>query len=160
MTWFELAQTAGNLLKARGESVCTAESCTGGLLMSALTDIEGSSAYCVGGIIAYSNAIKTAQLGVLEATLLTYGAVSEPTARQMALGAQQALHATYALSVTGIAGPGGGTPEKPVGLVYIGCATPNSVHVERFIWTGNRIENKQASVRQALALLISLLKES
>lgn len=141
-----------------GYTVATAESCTGGLIASRLTDIAGSSAYVLGGVVAYSNAVKTNLLNVRHGTLLAYGAVSEQTAHEMALGARALLGADLALSVTGIAGPGGGTPEKPVGLTYIGVGLPDgSVQVQRHIWEGNRIQNKEHSADAALRLLLGVL---
>ncbi len=153
-----LEQEIGQLLNQRGQTVCTAESCTGGLIASRITDIAGSSAYMLGGVVAYSNEVKQQLLNVQEETLITYGAVSEPTAREMALGARALFGADYALSVTGIAGPGGGTDEKPVGLTYIGLAGPAGlVIVERHIWQGDRIANKQSSATAALQLLLKTL---
>src|SRR5690606_7230882 len=115
MTDQSLEAQLGARLLARKLTICTAESCTGGLILSRMTDISGSSAYVLGGVVAYSNAIKQAVLHVREQTLLTYGAVSEQTAREMAQGAAALFGADLAISVTGIAGPGGGTAEKPVG---------------------------------------------
>lgn len=135
-------------------TVCVAESCTGGLIGHRLTNIPGSSAYMLGGIIAYANSAKQMILHVPESTLIAHGAVSEPTAREMAISARAMFGADYALSVTGIAGPGGGTAEKPVGLTYIGIALPEGeVIVERHIWQGDREANKHASASAALALL-------
>lgn len=160
-TLTHLAQQVGERLIQRGWWIGGAESCTGGLLISTLTDVPGSSRYVAGGIISYSNALKQALLGVSEDTLLTYGAVSEPTAREMALGALRRLNVDVALSVTGIAGPSGGTPEKPVGLVYVGAALRESnkerVVVRRYQWQGTREQNKFESVRAALALALELL---
>jgi nicotinamide-nucleotide amidase len=159
----ELAQQVGARLIQRGWWIGAAESCTGGLLISTLTDVPGSSRYVAGGIISYSNALKQALLGVYESTLFTYGAVSEPTAREMALGALHRLNVDIALSVTGIAGPSGGTPDKPVGLVYIGAALRESneerVVVRRYQWNGTRERNKRDSVRAALALVLELLPD-
>ncbi len=151
----EQSQRVGAALRARAASVCAAESCTGGLVLSALTDVAGSSDYVLGGVVAYSNAAKIALLGVPEATLLAHGAVSAPTAQAMAEGALRLFGATFALSVTGIAGPGGGTPEKPVGLVYVALASAQGVRVERFVWAGDRIANKRASAAAALELLLA-----
>lgn len=147
----------GAVLKARELTVCAAESCTGGLLLSRLTDISGSSAYVLGGVVSYSNEAKMKLLGVPEATLIAHGAVSPQTAEAMAMGARQLFEADYALSVTGIAGPGGGTPEKPVGLVYIGLAGSQGVKVERHVWQSDRIGNKVHSVDQALRMLLAVL---
>jgi len=152
-----LSAQVGQLLKQRQQTICAAESCTGGLLLSSLTDVSGSSAYVLGGIVSYSNAVKEQLLGVQSTTLLSYGAVSEQTAREMALGVRQLLGGNYALSVTGIAGPGGGTTTKPVGLVYIGLAFESDVIVRRYVWPEDRIGNKQLSVLAALHLLIATL---
>jgi PncC family amidohydrolase len=151
-----IAQQVGTLLRQHQRTVCTAESCTGGLIAHLLTDIPGSSDYLLGGIVAYSNTLKVQLLAVREQTLIAYGAVSAPTAREMAVGARMALGTDYALSVTGIAGPGGGTDLKPVGLTYIALAGPNGLLVvDRRIWSGNRVQNKQASAEAALYLLLS-----
>ncbi len=148
----------GERLATLGKTICTAESCTGGLIASRLTDISGSSRYVLGGIVAYSNAIKEAMLGVKTQTLIDHGAVSEATAGEMAIGARKRLGTDYALSVTGIAGPGGGTDEKPVGLTYIGLAgTEGILAVKRFVWQGNRLENKHDSADAALRLILEHL---
>lgn len=141
-------------LQAQGLTLGLAESCTGGLLVSTLTDVPGSSAVVMGGIVSYSNDLKERLLGVPQTTLAAYGAVSAETAEAMALGARERLRVDVALSVTGIAGPGGGTPEKPVGLVYIGIATAQGVRVERCQWQGDRSANKWASVHAALGLVL------
>jgi PncC family amidohydrolase len=151
----ELAQQAGEYLRDNRKTIAAAESCTGGLLMSYLTDVAGSSAYVMGGIVSYSNAAKQHLLGVQEATLLQFGAVSEQTAQEMALGIRQVLQTDIGISITGIAGPGGGTPEKPVGLVYIGLATADKVQVARYQWSSDRTGNKLASVAAALKLIMS-----
>jgi nicotinamide-nucleotide amidase len=154
-----LEATLGQRLRADGLTLCTAESCTGGLIASRLTDISGSSAYLLGGVVAYSNEAKSALLHVRQGTLIAYGAVSEPTAAEMATGARALFGTDYALSVTGIAGPGGGTPEKPVGLTYIGLASADGVQVRRFVWEGDRLENKRQSADAALQLLLDALDQ-
>ncbi len=126
-----LQQAVVNELTARNQRVATAESCTGGLISKCLTDIAGSSQVFAGGICAYTNEVKTALLGVQAETLARYSAVSEQTAREMAEGARQRLHTDYAVSTTGIAGPSGGTPEQPVGLVYLAIAGPQGTQVEK-----------------------------
>jgi PncC family amidohydrolase len=153
-----LEVAVGEHLHRIGRTVVTAESCTGGLVAHRLTEVAGSSAYVLGGIVAYSNAVKEALLGVDPATLEQYGAVSEPVAAQMALGARRRLKSDYAVSVTGIAGPGGATHDKPVGLTYIGVVGPdNTPIVERHVWTFDRSGNKAASAEAALRLLLTLL---
>ncbi len=150
-----LSQQVGAALQAGGCTVCAAESCTGGLVLSTLTDLAGSSAYVLGGFVTYSNQAKMRFLDVRETTLIEHGAVSQPTAAEMAGGAQKIFDSDFALSVTGIAGPGGATVDKPVGLTYIGLAGRGGIlKVERHIWAGDRIENKQFSVAAALKLLL------
>jgi PncC family amidohydrolase len=148
----------GPLLRAQGITVATAESCTGGLIGSLLTDISGSSDYYLGGVIAYSNQVKQALLGVQAKTLSIAGAVSQETAIQMAHGARRLLGTDYALSVTGIAGPTGGTPGKPVGLVYIALAGPDIERCERHVWDEDRLSNKMRSARRAIQMLIEHLE--
>lgn len=155
-----LSRRVGAALLASGVTVCAAESCTGGLILSTLTDCAGSSAYVEGGVVSYSNEAKMRLLGVREETLIAQGAVSEETAAEMARGARALLGADYALSVTGIAGPGGGTAEKPVGLTFIGLAGPAGLlRVERRVWERDRMENKVASVEAALRLLLGALAD-
>ena len=152
------AKTVGQLLGAHGQTLSTAESCTGGLIGDAITDIPGSSDYYRGGVIAYANEAKQNVLGVRPGTLAVLGAVSEETALQMARGARGLFGTDYALSVTGIAGPGGGTRQKPVGLVYIALVGPNVERAERHVWEGDRRANKRASARRALQMLIEHLR--
>lgn len=154
-----LEAIVGQRLTKVGKTVGTAESCTGGLIASRLTDISGSSRYVLGGVIVYSNAMKQKLLGVKETTLTQYGAVSEQTASEMALGARELLGVDFALSVTGIAGPGGGTDDKPVGLTYIGIAGADDLlEVRRFVWDQDRIRNKFLSADAALQLLMDHLE--
>jgi nicotinamide-nucleotide amidase len=148
-----LAKILGDLLKTRDLSICAAESCTGGLFLSMLTDVAGSSAYVWGGVVTYSNEAKQQLVNVQEQTLIAYGAVSEATAGEMAQGVRRLIGADIGLSVTGIAGPGGGTAEKPVGLVFIGLATKSGVQVRRYQWGGNRVQNKALSVEAALSFV-------
>lgn len=152
-----LADAVGRALRARGLMIGTAESCTGGLLAGALTAIPGSSEYVKGGVVAYSNEVKRLLLGVQEETLESHGAVSEPTAREMAEGVCTRLSVDVGVGITGVAGPGGGSPDKPVGLVYIGVATPGSTRVRRDVWPGTRAEIRAASVLAALELILSTL---
>lgn len=141
------------LLKEKGMTVTTAESCTGGLLAGRIMNVAGASAVYQEGYITYSNRAKEKLLGVSEETLRTYGAVSAETAAQMAEGAAKAAEADAALAVTGIAGPGGGSSEKPVGLVYVGCFVKGRVRTEEFIFTGNREKNRDYAVVRALTVL-------
>jgi PncC family amidohydrolase len=154
----EPAEIVGPLLRARGATVATAESCTGGLIGSLLTDVSGSSDYYLGGVISYSNEVKQDVLGVRADTLATVGAVSRETALQMAHGARRLLRADCALAVTGIAGPTGGTPAKPVGLVYIALVGPDVERCERHVWDGDRVDNKRRTAQRALQMLIEYLE--
>lgn len=154
----DLHKIAAELLTARGRSVAVAESCTGGLLGSLLTDVPGSSAYFLGGVVAYDDSLKTSLLDVPPSLIRQYGAVSAECALQMARGVRGITGADLALSITGIAGPTGGTDEKPVGTTYIALAGPGAEKVERFHWRGDRIENKWASVQAALSMLIGYLE--
>ncbi len=136
-------------------TVATAESCTGGLVAHELTEIAGSSGYFVGAIVAYADATKHAALGVPTELIERHGAVSAQVARAMAEGARRALGADIAVSVTGIAGPSGGTEAKPVGLTYVGVDGPAGCEVRRYAWTADRSANKRSSAAAALELLIS-----
>lgn len=142
-------------LTAKGWTLGTAESCTGGLIGDEITNRAGSSAYFMGGVMSYDNRIKRDVLGVREETLQTAGAVSELCALEMARGARRLLGVDVAVSATGIAGPGGGTDDKPVGLVYLGISTPEMEKVEKHIWTRDRIGNKRATADAALKLLVA-----
>ncbi len=156
----QLESEVGRLLTERGWTVSTAESCTGGLISHLLTNVSGSSNYVAGGVVAYSNQIKERVLGVSHETLVEHGAVSEPTARQMARGARRLFHTDVALSATGIAGPTGGTPDKPVGLVYIALSARDAERCERHVWQGDRLTNKEQSARAALRMLLEYLEPS
>ncbi len=140
-----LAEQLGKRLKERELTIAVAESCTGGLLASRITDVPGSSAYFRGGIIAYQNDVKERLLAVPAQVLADVGAVSEQTARAMAHGVRGLLKSDIGVSITGIAGPGGGRPDKPVGLVYIAVESPTAKRCERFLWRGSRRENRQRS---------------
>lgn len=150
-----LAGVVGALLRDRGESLATAESCTGGSLGGELTAISGSSAWYRGGWVTYSNAMKAAQLGVPADLIESVGAVSSPVAEAMARGALQRSQADYALSVTGIAGPDGGSDQKPVGTVFIGLAASSteSIEVRHFVFSGDRAGVRQRTVLAALQML-------
>lgn len=154
-----LETQVGALLRSMGWTICTAESCTGGLVAHRLTNVSGSSAYVSGGVVAYSNAIKQSILHVRQGTLIAHGAVSEQTAAEMATNARTIFGTNLAISVTGIAGPDGGSKEKPVGLTYIGLAGPgDKVSVSRHVWDGDREANKNASAEAALTLVLNLLR--
>ncbi|HMB34146.1 MAG TPA: nicotinamide-nucleotide amidohydrolase family protein [Methylomirabilota bacterium] len=148
-----LETVVGRLLLARGFTVSVAESCTGGLLGNRLTNIAGSSRYIERGVIVYSNRAKEELLGVPEPLLRAHGAVSEPVARAMAEGVCRISGSPCGLAVTGIAGPDGGSAEKPVGTVYIGCATPEGIEVRRCRFDGDRVAIKWQSSQTALDML-------
>jgi PncC family amidohydrolase len=144
---------------AAGWTVATAESCTGGLVAHAITQVPGSSTYFAGGVVAYSDAVKVAQLGVPQAVLDAHGAVSAQVARAMAEGARGRFGVDLAVSVTGIAGPDGGSAAKPVGLTYIAVASAAGTEVRRVIWTGDRCANKISSAGVALEMLLAAVAE-
>jgi len=148
-----LVEAVGRLLLARGMTVAVAESCTGGLVMHGLTNVPGSSRYFLGGVVAYANEVKVRVLDVPEETMAAHGAVSAETACAMAGGVRRLLGADVALAVTGIAGPTGGTPDKPVGLTYIALATTETTLWREYRWVGRRLHNKEASAEAALKLL-------
>lgn len=148
----DLAVALGNELSRRGKTLALAESCTGGLIGKRLTDAAGASTFVLGGVVAYSNSIKERLLGVRPDTLAAHGAVSGETATEMAKGARRAFNADYAVSVTGIAGPGGGTPEKPVGTVWIGIAGADLLDARRLLLRGDREEVRERAAQAALAL--------
>ncbi len=149
-----LAAELLNMSKERGFTVATVESCTGGLVCGALTAIGGSSIMVQGGLITYANEAKVALAGVPVALLEKHGAVSEPVARAMAEGGRRRLNASFAVSITGVAGPGGGSVEKPVGLVHFACAgASGSHHRERRFGELSRDEIRRLSVLEALDLL-------
>ena len=150
----------GRRLKALASTVATAESCTGGGLGWRLTARPGSSAYFIGGIIAYDNAVKVCLLGVRPSTLARHGAVSGPVAAEMALGVRRRLKAGYGVSVTGIAGPDGGTVQKPVGTVFIGIADSLGCCVEQFQFDGGRAAVRRAAVDAGLSMLADRLRRS
>ena len=148
-----VAENLVELLKARGLTCATAESCTGGGVGSAITAVPGSSAVFAGGVISYSNDVKQDVLGVSPETLATVGAVSSETAAQMADGVRKLLKADLAVSLTGIAGPDGGSAEKPVGLVWFGLATKDGVRTEKAIFRGDRAQVRAQAVTHALGML-------
>jgi nicotinamide-nucleotide amidase len=153
-----LEARVGAALRGKSWTGGAAESCTGGLVMHRLTNIAGSSDYVLGGVVAYSNQVKQAILKVKQGTLIAHGAVSEQTASEMVLGLKTLFKVDVAVSITGIAGPGGGTPEKPVGLTFIGIAAPGDIlNVQRHVWSGDREAVKAASAEAALQLILDTL---
>ena len=149
----DLETTVGGLLRAAGATVATAESCTGGLLAARLTEVPGSSEYFLGGVVAYANEVKEGLLGVSAADLAAAGAVSEPVARALAAGARRVLGAGYGLGVTGVAGPGGGSDDKPVGTVHLALATPVDVHHRAVRFPGDRQRVRWQATQLALEML-------
>ncbi len=148
-----LASALGNRLKEQGLTLATAESCTGGLVGELLTDVPGSSAYYLGGVVSYANSAKIALLGVEPGLLERHGAVSREVAEAMALGARTRLGASIAVAITGIAGPDGGTPEKPVGTVWIGIASQRGVRAERYLLGRERPYIRQRAANTALEMV-------
>jgi PncC family amidohydrolase len=160
-----IEELAARTLTARGLTLALAESCTGGLVAHRVTNVPGSSAFFLGGVVAYANQAKVDLLAVRPETLAAHGAVSEETAREMAQGARARFGADVALSVTGIAGPTGGTQEKPVGLVYVALAGPDAGRCLRHVWqteegaTLGRLAIKERSAEAVLQLLVDFLQE-
>ncbi|MCH7976662.1 MAG: nicotinamide-nucleotide amidohydrolase family protein, partial [Bacteroidetes bacterium] len=143
----------GDMLVVRGLTIAVAESCTGGSVASRITRVPGSSGYFLGGVVAYDNRVKIRQLGVSEADLEEHGAVGEPVVRQMAEGVRIALGADIGVATTGIAGPDGGTPEKPVGTVWLGYADAQSTYAVRLQLSRDRVINIRLSTTAALNLV-------
>ena len=143
----------------RGMTVAVAESCTGGLLGTALTERPGSSAYFLGGIQAYANSVKEQLLGVSHETLLSFGAVSEEVASEMALGVQRLTGSDWALSTTGISGPDGGFEEKPVGTVWVSVADSAGVYSQKLLLDGDRSNVRNHTVLEALSMLLERLSD-
>lgn len=154
-----LGEQLGRILSENKQSIALAESCTGGSIAAALTDIPGSSAYFGYGIVSYSNKAKVKILGVSEETLVRYGAVSCQTAMEMAEGVRRLSGADYGLSVTGIAGPGGGTEIKPVGLIYVGFSCAKSTVWSELRLNGTRQDIRKATVKSALWLAVEKITE-
>ena len=151
-------ETVGQLLVEQQLTLGVAESCTGGLITHRLTNVPGSSNYLLGGVVAYAYDVKERVLNVRHDTLYEHGAVSRETALEMARGARRLLGSDVAIAVTGIAGPSGGTPEKPVGLVYVALSARDFERCERYVWSGNRLQNKQQSSQAALEMLCEYLE--
>jgi len=152
-----LEGVVGELLRKKGATLAVAESCTGGLLGSRITDVSGSSDYFNRGIVAYSNVAKIEELGVPQELIEKHGAVSPEVAKAMAEGVRRLSRADYGIGITGVAGPTGGTPEKPVGLVYVGVASEEGTKVERCLFLDSRKKIKFQSTQKALYLLRDLL---
>ena len=155
----QLAARLGAALRAAGKTIACAESCTGGLVTSRLTDIPGSSDYVMGSIVSYTNDIKERLVGVRHETLAAHGAVSPETAREMADGIRRVIRTDLGLGITGIAGPGGGPAAKPVRLVYIAVSSEKGTRVTENHFSGTRTEVKQQTSDAALALALDALTE-
>lgn len=153
-----LAQSLKEHALSAKVTIATAESCTGGLIGGAITSMPGSSEYFLGGIISYANSVKSGVLGVPQSVLDTVGAVSRECAEAMANGASRVVHADIAVAVTGIAGPDGGSAEKPVGTVWFGLKTPKGTTTELKVFSGNRDSVREQTVINALKLLIAAAK--
>lgn len=150
-------KNTAKILTEKGLTLALAESCTGGLLGSKFTAISGATSFFLGGIISYANEVKITQLGVKASTLETHGAVSLETATEMAKGARKNLKSDYAISITGIAGPGGGTPDKPVGLVYLAVSSKDKTATEKFLFEGDRDNIREQACAEAVKMLIKEL---
>ena len=155
----ELEVVIGELLRQHGWRLAVAESCTGGLIGHRLTNVPGSSTYYMGSVTAYAYEAKVRMLNVRWETLEKYGAVSQQTVLEMARGVRRALAADVGLAVTGIAGPGGATPEKPVGLTWIGLSTHDEEQSQHYVWDGSRLANKEYSADAALEMLAAFLRQ-
>ena len=153
-----LETLVGRRLTTREATLATAESCTGGLIAHRITNVSGASGYYLGGVVSYSNDVKVRELGVSADDLAAHGAVSEPVARQMAEGVRARFGADYAVAVTGIAGPTGGTEEKPVGLVFIAVAGGDGTRVTCSQFTGARKAIKEQTAQAALQALWDILE--
>jgi nicotinamide-nucleotide amidase len=152
-----LAAALGELLLKRGETIATAESCTGGYIAHLITKVAGSSAYYKGSILSYANEVKVNELDVKQQDLDAFGAVSEQVVEQMALGVQQKMKTDYAIATSGIAGPEGGSDEKPVGTVWIALATPEGVISKKYIFGKQREVNIERASITALGMLVKEL---
>ena len=152
-----ILKNVSDQLRKNNLTVATAESCTGGLLAHLLTNISGSSEYFEIGVITYSNKSKMELLGIPQETIKEYGAVSKQTAKAMAIGIKEQANVDIGISTTGIAGPTGGTKEKPVGLVYIGIATSRKTEVKRFLFSKDRLQNKEKTCYKALEFLLETI---
>lgn len=147
------------ILTKKQYKITTAESCTGGLVAATIVNVSGASEVFQVGFVTYANEAKEKELGVKSETLQTYGAVSEKTAKEMAIGCAAHAKAQVGISTTGIAGPGGGTAEKPVGLVYIGCAVRSNVYVEKNVFSGDRQQVRRQAADRAIGFALECIKK-
>ena len=147
------------ILTKKQYKITTAESCTGGLVAATIVNVSGASEVFQAGFVTYANEAKEKELGVKSETLQTYGAVSEKTAKEMAIGCAAHAKAQGGISTTGIAGPGGGTAEKPVGLVYIGCAVRSNVYVEKNVFSGDRQQVRRQAADRAIGFALECIKK-
>lgn len=147
------------ILTKKQYKITTAESCTGGLVAATIVNVSGASEVFQAGFVTYANEAKEKELGVKSETLKTYGAVSEKTAKEMAIGCAAHAKAQVGISTTGIAGPGGGTAEKPVGLVYIGCAVRSNVYVEKNVFSGDRQQVRRQAADRAIGFALECIKK-
>ena len=154
-----LPELVAHIMRNAGKTLASDESCTGGAIASKLTALAGASDYFLGGVVSYSNEVKEKALGVQHSILLAHGAVSEETVREMVTGVRNRLGSDYAVATTGIAGPGGGTPDKPVGTVWIGIATPKQVIAKKMHFTGRREQVIERTCNEVYASLIRIVKE-
>jgi nicotinamide-nucleotide amidase len=154
MTMKPIAEIVGKLLVAKQQTIACAESCTGGLLTSMLTDVAGSSAYVMGSVVSYTNSIKERLVGVNPATIAAHTEISAETAGEMAEGIRQLIGTDLGVGITGLAGPGGGTKVRPVGLVYIAVTGDKGTKVRENRFQGNRVEIKQQSAEMALQMIV------
>lgn len=152
-----IEEEVGKLLKDKGLTISVAESCTGGLVQKLITDIPGSSNYFIGGVVAYSNKLKEKLVKVKKSTLEKYGAVSEEVANELSIGIRKITGSDIGVGITGIAGPTGDTPTKPIGLVYIGIANKDKSFVKKFIFKGDRKKIREQASYNALLLVKNLL---
>ena len=152
-----LAERVGAACRTRPATIATVESCTGGLVGHWITEVPGSSDYFRGGLLTYGDDVKTSLADVPPELLAAHGAVSAQVAVAMAIGGRRRLGADLAVAITGVAGPGGGSDAKPVGLTYVAVADADGEAVQRFLWTGDRSANKVASAEAALRLLLDRL---
>ena len=154
-----LAELVALRMKQCSKTLSVAESCSGGIIASSITSMAGASEYFKGGVVAYSNEVKQLMLGVQENTLMQYGAVSEETVKEMVCGTMQKMNTDYAVATTGIAGPGGGTDEKPVGTVWIAVASKNEIHTQKMSFGDDRLRTIERTVNQTFANLLRLMNK-